>query len=600
MRSSQKLEKSRLSKVFHNQILVKIEEAKSSFIQCSLTLTADVVVKQMEGNNNFIAESKLMADQTLKRLGVRKILDSFLTFGLDSICESDGISDSTVNKCKELLKTTIIDIVYLEKYRDIFLSYINHIIEVGEIEYIYMHKLLCTNSTIVQNMFESYFELIKIKHEIQGTNAQSALANEYTNLVQDIEYIKIFLLGRSIYLAKNFGLLLDNLNDDQVIAVGYVLFHSKNKFIKRLRLSDDDFSDNKELKHKITILNFTSEVANYFFIKPSATLTAKIKEFTRYLNHMHDVFTGSVYNSDIKGYLIEACSLLEIYAMKVNKNTALYLKEVEDFYKRSIESTNSCIFLTIEYNEKIQYFDFFIKKIELNERTNNINQQQNQEIMQQVTTENTNQQQNQEIIQQVITENTTIKENRCTKRDSTIQIFNDAQTRLNESLKKSTVLNTNFIRYNKELIECNEDNTFGAFSIANTEIKVYIRENLRYEINQYKNSSAIIERIESAIAKGFVAANGETGIKKLLDNKKEDLKIGSFLLCEIKLLGKAKIGNIEIGDYRVICAFDTKSKVIYALEEALGHHTMQSVIENVIGSLEYSTQVISSKQRKGK
>ena len=101
----------------------------------------------------------------------------------------------------------------------------------------------------------------------------------------------------------------------------------------------------------------------------------------------------------------------------------------------------------------------------------------------------------------------------------------------------------------------------------------------------FKDNPASINRIQNAIAKGFVPNKASTGMKQLVDEKEKALEVDKFSLLEIKLLGRGLTRGVPNGDYRIICAFDTAHRKIYALEEALGHKTMSIAIKNVMSGI---------------
>ncbi len=171
-----------------------------------------------------------------------------------------------------------------------------------------------------------------------------------------------------------------------------------------------------------------------------------------------------------------------------------------------------------------------------------------------------------------------LEHNKKNKTDHFNQKFQRAQAKLEGSMKKNEQENP--------ILNRDASNKFGTFDLAGEQINVFIRKKVKASINQYNNSGAIIERMKTAIAKGFVEPFKKTGIKLLIDNNNKTLQVGDFQLCEVKLLGNAMIGNVPADDYRIISVFNVMTKNIWMLEEVIGHKTMKHVITNILCKLQ--------------
>ena len=141
---------------------------------------------------------------------------------------------------------------------------------------------------------------------------------------------------------------------------------------------------------------------------------------------------------------------------------------------------------------------------------------------------------------------------------------------------QNLILKKHFLySYLQENIEINTSKIDNLFKFkAHNATKVYtvaFKDNL---IDSFKNNEAFSNRITTAISKGFVGPQCETGIKILEEIDQ------NFTIISLKLLGNAQYNDQVVGDFRFVGIFDKINSIILLLEQT-DHKDLSNTINKI-------------------
>ncbi len=197
------------------------------------TLAQQIIAKVGKIQELFFKNVIYVNQETRKAHGVAEpniqynFINAMFNFNTRQIIKIPGISEEIIEKCKVSIESNEGFCRFsLKEYRDIWLNWHEYLINESTADLFYLYKISHPSSREIQEIFEYYFQLKTIYDDITNTTFTTLLERTYKELEQNLEFVKIFLLGHSIYYSSIFRFHLKNFcfADDAVIAIGYILY----------------------------------------------------------------------------------------------------------------------------------------------------------------------------------------------------------------------------------------------------------------------------------------------------------------------------------------------------------------------------------------
>ena len=499
------------------------------------------------------------------------------------------------NALKAVIKNKVTDFE-LNEYKAILSSWYKYLITTRKSDYLYVQVQSNPQSDLLKNLFETYLNFQSSCLDLMRDNKELL---KYLEALDEMKLMSTYLSAYSVFHSAKIGLNIANLSDSQKIYIGHILSHPNNQ-IHFLKNTEDQSSET------IILNNVSYKSIEQFFANNYITpLKINLEQSEKSISFLTDLSTKSLpVNPLIQSSQKASFAILMQKIQRIKEESITRLFAIQESLETLKELDQKCDIsiiadienFTILTSPKASYQDLspsemlramakacindpkrspliFSKPVEVQYDTN------------QKTTEKTKQTENQTIMEKP--ELSMSSGNNIASTEDIIEDLKQSLKRVHNTCSKpdhipyNTPVNT--LAYNKEKLSFSENELLETFQISNNTIEVFMKPALKDLI--FKDNPASINRIQNAIAKGFVPNKASTGMKQLVDEKEKALEVDKFSLLEIKLLGRGLTRGVPNGDYRIICAFDTAHRKIYALEEALGHKTMSIAIKNVMSGI---------------
>ena len=499
------------------------------------------------------------------------------------------------NALKAVIKNKVTDFE-LNEYKAILSSWYKYLITTRKSDYLYVQVQSNPQSDLLKNLFETYLNFQSSCLDLMRDNKELL---KYLEALDEMKLMSTYLSAYSVFHSAKIGLNIANLSDSQKIYIGHILSHPNNQ-IHFLKNTEDQSSET------IILNNVSYKSIEQFFANNYITpLKINLEQSEKSISFLTDLSTKSLHvNPLIQSSQKASFAILMQKIQRIKEESITRLFAIQESLETLKELDQKCDIsiiadienFTILTSPKASYQDLspsemlramakacindpkrspliFSKPVEVQYDTN------------QKTTEKTKQTENQTIMEKP--ELSMSSGNNIASTEDIIEDLKQSLKRVHNTCSKpdhipyNTPVNT--LAYNKEKLSFSENELLETFQISNNTIEVFMKPALKDLI--FKDNPASINRIQNAIAKGFVPNKASTGMKQLVDEKEKALEVDKFSLLEIKLLGRGLTRGVPNGDYRIICAFDTAHRKIYALEEALGHKTMSIAIKNVMSGI---------------